>query len=69
MPLFAGFKAAFNSQFEEGQTQTYHLEDTTENAIRLLINWVYTQNLDVREPENLPDQDSTDEDLIDEMYS
>lgn len=41
------FKAAFNSDFIEGQTQTYKLEDVTEAAARLLVNWFYTQQLDI----------------------
>ena len=38
-------RAAFNSNFREGQTQTYHLEDTSEDAVRLLVFWLYSQNL------------------------
>lgn len=38
-------KAAFNSDFIEGQTQRYTLEDTTEGAFRLFSEWVYTQNI------------------------
>jgi hypothetical protein len=37
--------AAFNSTFLEGQTQTYALEDTTEGAFRLLVQWLYSQKL------------------------
>ncbi|KAN0122681.1 hypothetical protein V8E51_001007 [Hyaloscypha variabilis] len=40
-------RAAFSSDFIEGQTQTYRLEDTTEEAVRLLIHWIYTQKLDI----------------------
>ena len=32
------FKAAFNSQFKEGETQTYKLSDTGQRAVRLLIH-------------------------------
>jgi hypothetical protein len=32
------FKAAFNSQFKEGETQTYKLEDAGQRAVRLLIH-------------------------------
>jgi hypothetical protein len=32
------FKAAFNSKFKEGVTQTYKLEDATQRAVRLLIH-------------------------------
>ncbi|TVY50521.1 hypothetical protein LCER1_G005360 [Lachnellula cervina] len=41
------FKAAFNSEFEEGQTQRYALEDVTEPVARLLVNWLYMQQLDI----------------------
>ncbi|KAK0100233.1 hypothetical protein ONS95_008197 [Cadophora gregata] len=36
---------AFNSAFKEGQTQTYRVEDTTERAFRLLMQWLYSQKL------------------------
>jgi hypothetical protein len=39
--------AAFNSTFIEGQTQTYCLENTSEGVVRLLIQWLYTQKLDI----------------------
>lgn len=42
------FKAAFNSDFTEGQIRKYRLEDTTKDAIRQLINWFYTQKLDIQ---------------------
>jgi hypothetical protein len=38
-------RAAFNSDFVEGQTQRYILEDTTEGAFRLFSEWIYTQNI------------------------
>ncbi|TVY24083.1 hypothetical protein LHYA1_G006973 [Lachnellula hyalina] len=40
-------KAAFNSEFIEGQTQTYVLEEATEPVARLLVDWLYTQQLDI----------------------
>jgi hypothetical protein len=43
-------KAAFNSNFIEGQTQTYRLQETTERAVRLLVQWLYTQKLDTFVP-------------------
>jgi hypothetical protein len=39
--------AAFNSAFIEGQTQTYRLENTSESVVRMLIQWLYTQKLDI----------------------
>jgi hypothetical protein len=38
-------RAAFNSDFVEGQTQRYALEDTTEDTFRLFSEWIYTQNI------------------------
>ncbi|TVY34943.1 hypothetical protein LSUB1_G007431 [Lachnellula subtilissima] len=38
-------KAAFESEFIEGRTQTYTLDDTTEDAFRLLVQWLYSQRL------------------------
>ena len=40
-------KRAFNSEFVEGQTQTYRLEDTTEQAFRLLVQWLYSQKFEL----------------------
>ncbi|KAF8848134.1 hypothetical protein BDZ45DRAFT_539644, partial [Acephala macrosclerotiorum] len=41
------FKAAFNSKFTEGETQTYKLEDVGQRTVRLLIHWMYHQELDI----------------------
>lgn len=41
------FDAAFNSNFIEGQTQTYKLDDTTPRAFRLLTQWIYLQKLTI----------------------
>jgi hypothetical protein len=38
-------KAAFNCNFIEGQTQTYTMEDTTEEVFALLSRYSYTQKL------------------------
>lgn len=43
-------KAAFNSDFVEGQTQTYVLDDIGEHGIAtftLFVEWLYTQKLDL----------------------
>ncbi len=45
-------KAAFNSDFLEGQTQTYRFEETTEGALRLFVHWIYTQDLDIARQDN-----------------
>jgi hypothetical protein len=38
-------KAAFESNFIEGQTKTYRLEDTSEGAFRFLIQWFYSKKM------------------------
>jgi hypothetical protein len=35
------FKAAFNSDFVEGQTQTYNLEEAKVEAFSLVVQWLY----------------------------
>ena len=40
-------RAAFNSSFVEGQTQTYRLEDISTNAFRLFVQWLYSQKIDL----------------------
>jgi hypothetical protein len=44
------FDAAFNSNFIEGQTQTYKLDDTTSRAFRLLTQWLYFEKLKITCP-------------------
>jgi hypothetical protein len=39
-------KAAFNSQFIEGQTQTYTIDDTTKEVFQLLVQWFYGQKFE-----------------------
>jgi hypothetical protein len=39
--------AAFNSEFMEGGTLTYDLEDTDEDIVRLLVYGIYTGCLDI----------------------
>jgi hypothetical protein len=51
-------KAAFNSNFIEGQTKTYRLQETTERAARLLVHWFYTQKLDIFVPKTKEEQKS-----------
>lgn len=38
-------KAAFNSDFLEGQTQTYTIEDCKALTIKFLVEWIYTQQI------------------------
>ncbi|TVY32907.1 hypothetical protein LOCC1_G007718 [Lachnellula occidentalis] len=42
------WRAAFNSNFIEGQTQTYRLEDTTPRAFKLLVQWLYFQKIQIK---------------------
>ncbi len=36
---------AFNSEFKEGRTQKYELEDTNPDTFRVLVQWLYSQKL------------------------
>jgi hypothetical protein len=38
-------RAAFNSSFVEGQTQTYNLEVAAPGAFQLLVQWLYTKRI------------------------
>ncbi|TAQ88416.1 hypothetical protein B7494_g3286 [Chlorociboria aeruginascens] len=38
-------KAAFNSQFIEGQTQTYRLDDVKPKVFQLLMQWFYSRKI------------------------
>lgn len=49
-------KAAFESNFIEGQTQTYRLGDSTYRAVRVLSHWLYTQTLDTVPVEEINDR-------------
>jgi len=40
-------RAAFNSNFVEGKTQTYCLEDTTGATFKFFMQWIYFQKLNV----------------------
>ncbi|KAH7417490.1 hypothetical protein BKA64DRAFT_636848 [Cadophora sp. MPI-SDFR-AT-0126] len=48
--------AAFKSDFVEGQTQEYRFEDSSVEAVRLLVHWFYTQMLDIIDPTELVDE-------------
>jgi hypothetical protein len=39
--------AAFNSNFLEGRTRTYHFRDVTEVVIQFLVQWIYMQRLEI----------------------
>ena len=36
---------AFNSEFEEGRTQKYEMEDTSPDTFRVFVQWLYSQKL------------------------
>lgn len=38
------FKAAFNSNSQEGRTGEYRIEGTTLRAFKLLVQWIYYQS-------------------------
>ena len=44
-------KAAFNSEFVEGETQTYRLEDIGKEAFSMFVRWLYTQKLEFEDQE------------------
>lgn len=39
------FEKAFNSDFAEGRTQTYEIDDTTPRAFRFVTQWIYQRVL------------------------
>lgn len=57
------FNAGFNSKFLAGETQTYTLDDVAPAPVRLLVHWIYTQTLAVREDKALSADDKEAEDL------
>jgi hypothetical protein len=59
------FHAAFTTNnFLEGQTQTYVLQNTTEPVVRLLVHWMYTEQLDISESESAKPNSSEDLSLV-----
>jgi hypothetical protein len=53
-----------NSTFIDAQTHLYKLEDTSEEAVRLLVHWFYTQKLDTIPHDSL----SVSSSLVDSEY-
>ena len=39
---------------EQGQTKTYRLEDVEAHTVKLLVHWIYCQDLKVEMPEDAP---------------
>jgi hypothetical protein len=59
------FKAAFNSKFWEGQTQTYRMvDDAPESAVHLLVHWLYTQKVDLAQIEGSAKEMSENDHLV-----
>ncbi|PVH85685.1 hypothetical protein DL98DRAFT_650661 [Cadophora sp. DSE1049] len=53
---FKVFNAAFNSEFIEGQTQTYRLEDISKHAMAFFVQYLYSQRLEIarlRDPDSI----------------
>lgn len=44
-------KAAFDGEFIESQTKTYESKDTEGPVTQLFVNWLYTQRLDLEQPQ------------------
>ncbi len=64
-------KAAFNSRFQEGETQTYILEDVDAEIFDRLVLWIYTQTATFEEingaevePPSKETQASFDEEVL-----
>lgn len=61
------FEYAFNNMsIYEGQTQTYHLVDTTARAFELLVQWLYSQKLVLVQLEDRQMTEEDEEDQADE---
>jgi hypothetical protein len=61
---FSVLKVTFNRNFIESQNQEYRLDEDTEEVVRLLVQWFYTQTLDIRQlEEELESGLKKDEDL------
>jgi hypothetical protein len=58
------FKAAFNSNFLEGQTQKFRIVDTSESAACLLVHWLYTQKIDLAQIDEFLKEMSESDHLI-----
>jgi hypothetical protein len=53
---------AFNSQFKEGRTQVYVMEDTLPDTFRIFVHWLYSQKLTHIHYEEYYDSNIEDED-------
>ena len=69
------FKAAFDSAFVEGQTQIYRLNDVNRRVFPHLINYLYTERVDLSlelyekdEPESVKDQQAAQEEDLMQLW-
>jgi hypothetical protein len=66
------FERAFNSVFIEGQDQNYRITDTTRGAFQLLMQWMYSRDLELKQldeawianPDNKYAADEEDHELV-----
>lgn len=63
-------KAAFNSEFIEGSTQTYRLEDVSEASFNFLMQWLYSQSLNLLadDPDHVVNMNDEGEDFDQDMH-
>jgi hypothetical protein len=61
--------AAFNSNFMEGETQTYRLEDINPSTFRLLVQWLYHGKFDVFKQDDLECPDDEDDPEIEKLWA
>lgn len=62
-------KAAFNSNFMEGETQTYRLDEISSSAFRLLVQWFYNEEFDVFKEEDLNCANDEDDPEIEKLWA
>jgi BTB/POZ domain len=62
-------KAAFNSNFMEGETQTYRLEEISSSAFRLLVQWFYNEEFDVFKEEDLNCANDEDDPEVEKLWA
>ncbi|PMD14862.1 hypothetical protein NA56DRAFT_365262 [Hyaloscypha hepaticicola] len=61
--------AAFNSNFMEGETQTYRLEDINPSTFRLLVQWLYHGKFDVFKQDDLECADDENDPEIEKLWA
>ncbi|KAE9374852.1 hypothetical protein N431DRAFT_222563 [Stipitochalara longipes BDJ] len=61
-------KAAFNSNFMEGESQTYRLEEVSASAFRLLVQWFYNEEFDIFKEDDLDCENNEDDPEIEKLW-